>query len=175
MGKGLPRSHTRGEFGGGAAKSGVIKFNDVAITIDGMTGVGFGTAVIGDFPAGNILFLGCVGYMTVVGTGGQAGLSDTWAGDYSVGTTATTDATLTGTDADIVPITELTAATAEVSPRTRGTQADGALCGVVLDNTDGSLELNANVLVDDADISADGITATLRGELYIMYAVLGDD
>lgn len=176
MGKGLPRSHTRGEFASGASSSGVLLVPaGISMVITGAAGNGFGTAVISDFPEGNILFLGCVSYLTFAGTGSDADLGDTWEGDYAVGTTATVDATLGGTDADIVPTTALAAATAEVSPRTRGTQADGALGGAVFDNTDGSLEINVNLSIDDADIAGDDSVITVAGELYIKYAVLGDD
>ena len=63
-------------------------------------------------------------------------------------------------------------AVAEVSPRTLGfSTANGA----IFNNTDGSLELNLNVLVDDADIDADDIPCTADGELFIAYIMLGDD
>lgn len=176
MGKGLPKSHTRGAFAGGASKSGVIQVPaDTTMTITGASGNGWGTAVIGDFPAGNILLLGCVGYLQFAGSGSDADLSDTWVGDYAVGTTATADATLGTTDADIVPSTAIAAATAEVSPRTRGTQADGALAGQVFDNTDDSLEINVNLSIDDAGIAGDDSVITVTGELFINYVVLGDD
>lgn len=177
MGKGLPRSHTRGQFAGGAGpKGGIIKVPEgTTMTITGATGNGWGTAVIGDFPAGNILLLGCVGYLQFAGSGSDADLADDWEGDYAVGTTPTADATLAGTDANVVPSTALAAATAEVSPKTRGTQADGALAGQVFDNTDGSLELNVNLSIDDADIAGDDSVITVTGELHIAYQVLGDD
>jgi len=174
MSKGLPRSLSRGA----PQQQEIIKqtfvIDSVPIIIDGATGVGFGSAVIGDLPEGNILLLGAVAYLQVVGTGGQAGLVDTWAGDFGIGTTPASDGTLSAGDIDLVDSTPLAAATAEASPRTRGAGAT-ATNAAILDNTDGSLELNANVLVDDADISADGVTATLVGELYIAYIVLGDD
>ena len=172
--KGLQRSHTRGKFAGGASHSGTITIAGVALVVDGAAGVGFGAVQISDFPQGNILFLGCVAYLTFTGAGGQGGLVDTWEGDFSIGTTPTADATLTGTDADIVESSVIGAATAEVSPRTRGV-GDTALAGVIFDNTDGTLEINANVIVDDAHISADTMLFTIDGELYIKYMVLGDD
>lgn len=58
-----------------------------------------------------------------------------------------------------------------MSPRARGTNATQA----ILDNTDGSLELNLNLLIDDANISADSQSLTASGELHIVYSVLGDD
>ncbi len=174
MGKGLPRSHSRGD----ALTKEIIKqtfvANALAVNVDGASGVGFGSVVLGDFPEGNILFLGAVSYMQVSGPGGDAGLSDTFDGDYGIGTTPADDGTITNADVDLIPSTLTPAATAEVGVRTRGASTT-TLSGVVLDNTDGSLEINVNVLVDDASISADGIPMTITGELQISYIMLGDD
>ncbi len=175
MGKGLPRSHSRGAFAGADLPAHIVKADAFAFVVDGATGVGFGTAVVGGLPEGNILFLGAVAYMTISGPGGDAGLVDDWEGDFGVGTTPASDGTLTAGDVDIVPSTPLAAATAEVGVRTRGAQGDGSLAGQIFDNTDGSLEVNVNVLVDDVDISADGIPFTATGEVFLMIAVLGDD
>ena len=144
------------------------------LIVAGAAGIGFGSLVVGDFPAGNVLFLGAVSYMTFTGpTSGD--LDDTWEGDYALGTTPASDATISVADEDIVPETALAAATAEVSPRTRATQADGAKAGQVFDNTDGSLELNLNLLIDDANISADNIDMSVTGDIWIQFVMLGDD
>lgn len=171
MGKGLPRSLSRGEPLSQEIIKAIVKVRAVAMTVDGLAGVGDGQVVIGDFPEGNVLFLGAVAYMAFSGPGADANLGDTWQGDFSIGTTADSGDDLTGTDADIIGSTALAAATAEVSPRTRGTGVTQA----ILDNTDGSLELNLNLLVDDADIGADGIAFTVEGELHILYSMLGND
>lgn len=173
MGKGLPRSMSRGN----PLKQEIIRqtfvVDDATLTVDGATGVGFGSVVIGDLPAGNILLLGAVSYMQFTGPT-AAGLTDTWEGDYGIGSTPASDATITNGDVDIIPSTAIAAATAEASPRTRGVSTT-SLNGAILDNTDGSLELNLNLLVDDASISADDINMTVNGELILLYAVLGDD
>lgn len=172
MSKGLPRSMSRGS----ALRQEVMKqtfvAKNVAVTVDGATGVGWGTAVIGDLPAGNILLLGAVAYMQF--TTADAGVQAAFDGDYSIGSTPTADATISGTDADIIPSTALGAATAKVSPRVRGVSTT-SLNGAILDNTDGSLELNLNLIIDDANISADDVAFTATGELILLYAVLGDD
>lgn len=170
MTKGLARSLSRGQFAGTQVKRKVIPIRDLALTVDGASGVGFGSAVIGDFEEGNILFLGAVGYIQATGPT-SADLADDWEGDFAVGTTPAGDGTLTGADVDILPATAFAAATAEASPRTRAANATQA----VFDNTDGSLEINLSILVDDADIGADGIAMTVNGELFIAYLVLGDD
>lgn len=168
--KGLPRSTSRGPLARQDIVKQVVKLNKLPITVNGATGVGFGTAVLGDLPEGNILFLGAVSYVQIT-KATAAGVQDTFDGDYSIGSAPTADATLSGSEVDIIASTALGAATAGVSPRARGTNATQ----VILDNTDGSLELNLNLLIDDANISADSQSLTASGELHIVYSVLGDD
>lgn len=169
--KGLQRSLSRGSPARQDVVKQVVKVNKLAIQVDGATGVGFGSAVIGGLPEGNILFLGAVAYMQFTKAASATGIQATFDGDYGIGTTPASDATITGTDVDIIASTALGAATAGVSPRARGTNATQA----IFDNTDGSLELNLNLLIDDANISADDQDLTVSGELYIVYSVLGDD
>lgn len=174
MSKGLPRSMSRGNPLTQEIIKQVITVRDLEITVTGgaSTAAGVGTKVIGDFPEGNILFLGAVGYFQFAGSGSDAAIAADWQGDYAVGTTATADATLNGTDVDIIASTALAAATAEVSPRTRGTGATQA----IFDNTDGSLEINLNVITDDDDVTdSTAVTMTVNGELHIAYIMLGDD
>lgn len=171
MGKGLPRS-MRNAVGERAqvVRKITIPMRDVPITVDGASGVGFGNAVIGDFPQGNILFLGAVSYLQVsIVT--AAGVQATFDGDYAIGTTPTADATLSGTEVNIVASAPLGAATAGVSPVARSTGVTAA----IFDNTDDSLELNCGVLIDDANISANGQILKLNGYIDLAYAVLGDD
>lgn len=172
MGKGLPRSMSRGA----AARQEVIKQEfvirgTVSVTAAGAA-VGFGTSVIGDLPEGNILLLGAVAYLSLAGTGTDPNLTATWDGDFSIGTAPTADVTLSGAEIDIIASTALGAATAEVSPRVRAFNAAQAM----FDNTDNSLELNLNVLIDAADIT-DGATVVLTasGILQLAYIVMLDD
>lgn len=172
MAKGLPRSRNRGSVARSPIVRLTLKVSNVAISVAGTTGVGWGTAVIGDLPEGNILLLGAVAYMQFTGPT-SASLVDTFDGDYGIGSTPADDGTITNGDVDIVQSTALGAATAEVSPLARGTSASSA-AGVILDNTDGSLELNLNLLIDDANISGT-VAMTATGTLHLSYIVLGDD
>lgn len=171
MGKGLPRSLARG-----GAKEPVFKkvfiAENLPIVVDGASGVGFGSAVLGGLPQGNIVLLGAVSYMKF--STASTDVTTTFDGDYGIGSTPASDATITGADVDVVSSSALGAATARVSPRKRGATAAG-LAGAVLDNTDGSLELNLNLLIDDATISADNVDFLANGELQLLYSVLGDD
>lgn len=165
--KGMIRALSRNPFAQPVRKLS-IPVRNVPISVAGTTGVGFGTAVIGDLPPGNILFLGAVGYMQFATADGD--VQAAFDGDYAIGTTPTADATVAGTEADIVALTALGPATAGLSPVARGTNATQ----VILDNTDGSLELNLNLLIDDANISGTG-DFTVSGVLHIAFTVLGDD
>jgi hypothetical protein len=172
MGKGLPRSMSRGAAQRQDIVKQVVNFTTaVSVTATGAA-VGFGTAVIGDLPEGNILFFGAVAYVQFSGTGSDANLDAAWDGDFSIGTGPTADVTLSGAEIDIIPSTALGAATAEVSPRVRAINATQT----IFDNTDGSLELNLNVLIDAANI-VDGATVPLiaRGTLQLAYVVMLDD
>ena len=171
MGKGLPRSMSRGA----PQRQEIVKqtylVRNLTITVDATTGNGFGTVVIGDFPEGNLLYLGGVSYLTFAGSGSDADLSDTWNGDYSIGTTPSADATLTGTDANLIDSAAIGPAVAEVSPRTRSAGATQAM----LDNTDGSLEINLNLSIDDADIAGTDSVITINGEVQLLFSVMMDD
>ena len=174
MAKGLPRSLSRGS----AIQQEVIKqtftVRDLVVSVSATgAAIGFGSGVVGDFPEGNILLLGAVSYFSFAGSGSDANLSDTWSGDYGVGSAPTADADLgDATDVDIITSTAIGAASAEAIGRTRGTQATTT----ILDNTDGSLELNLNVLIDAADITDDeSVNITVNGELTVLYSVLLDD
>jgi len=114
-----------------------------------------------------------VAYLAISGPGGDGNLADDFEGDVGIGTTAAGDATITAGDVDIIKSTALAAATAEVGPRTRATHLAGDT-GEIHDNTDDSLELNVNVLVDDVDIGGT-VPMTIIGELTILYSVLADD
>ena len=167
MGKGLPRSLARGK-GKTTVRKQVFNFKDVAVSVAGTSGVGFGGAVIGDFPEGNILLLGAAGYVSLYSA--DADIQATYDGDIAVGTVPNANTSLSGTDVDILPSTALGAATAGQSPTVRAANATAA----IFDNTDGSLELNLNVLIDDANISGTAdMTAT--GTVELIYAVLLDD
>lgn len=169
MGKGLPRSTARAPAMRSAVQKLNIPMNALAIAVAGASGIGFGTTVLRGLPQGNILLLGAVCNAQFT-HGADANAIATFTGNFGIGSAPVTAGTMTGTQADIIASTALSAATANVSPAVRVANATQA----ILDNTDGSLELNLNLLIDDASISgAAGFTAV--GFLSIAYIVLGDD
>lgn len=173
MGKGLPRSLKNA----GVEKSAPSKLD---IPLDGLTvtvsatgaAIGFGSTVIRGLPQGNIQLLGVVAYVGLAGSGSDANLTDTWSGDFGIGTTPADDATISAADVNIIASTAVGPATAEAIAAVRTTNSTP----VILDNTDGSLELNLNVLIDAANIVDDeSVDLTVSGSLHISYQVLGDD
>lgn len=173
MAKGLPRSLAHAPKAVAPIVKELIRVNHSIDSVTVTTAIGFGSVIIGDFPQGNILVLGAVANLQFSGPGASADLVDTWEGDFGIGTTPAADATITGTDVDIVASTALAAATAEVGVKTRGVVPT---TGVIYDNTDGSLEINLSLLVDAADQTDDTTVAiSAVGEVYLSYVVLGDD
>lgn len=171
MSKGLARSLSRGN----ALEQNVTKIRlslNEAMTFTGSTGVVVGqTAVIAGLPEANILILGAVANLTFTGPT-SANLADDFQGDFALGSTPIDDATIGGADADIIASTAIAAATAEVSAANRATTAAQS----IIDNTDGSGELNLNVLLD-ADEVTDGedVVVTVTGTVDVAFITLGDD
>lgn len=169
MPKGLARSIARGSPSQAPIWRRDIRIRDALCNVAGASGIGFGSALIGALPEGNFAFLGAVAYVQFRGPT-SAGLVDTWTGNYGVGTTPADDGTITGADVNIIPSTAISAATAELSPLTRGASTAYA----VIDATAG-LGLYLNLLVADASISADDVEITANGILHLAGIFLGDD
>jgi hypothetical protein len=174
--KGLPYSNSRGVAADApVVRKTTIPVRAVALSVASITtGAGSGTVVLGDFPEGNILFLGASSYLRFSTTDADI-TSAVWEGDYGIGTTADADVTLSGTDINLTGTgtpAPIGPAVDKISPVTR---AVGSTV-TIFDNTDGALEVNLNVLVDAAHIG-DGVTAsfTVDGAVEIVYVVLGDD
>lgn len=165
--KGLLRSLGRNPAQQAVRKQ-LVRVTNKAISVAGTTGVGFGSVEIGDLPSGNILLLGAISYLQF--TTVDADVQATFDGDYSIGSAPTADASLAGAEVDLIPSTPLGAATGGVSPVVRGANATQ----VMLDNTDGSLELNLNLLIDDVNISGPG-DFTVSGFVMLLYSVMADD
>lgn len=173
MSKGLGRSLQRGLKSEARIVKDTIDLTGKTIDIVSVSSaIGFGSLEISDFPEGNILVLGIAGTIGFAGSGSDANLADTWEGNFGIGSTPASDATISGDDENIVTEVDMATAAAEVLAPFR--VAD--VSSVILDNTDGSLEMNLNVLIDAADIVDDKtVVLTLSGLLEISYVVLGND
>lgn len=175
MSKGLPRSLANSDRINVVERvidlTGLV-LSSVAAAGTGDQNQGLSTAVIGALPEADLLLLGAKAELAFAGPGSSADLSDVWEGDFSIGTAPDADGTLENDEVDILASTALTAA-AEVTPSTRVVNATAA----VLDNRDGSLELNLNLAIDAAAATGqdDGtsVDITLSGTVTVVYVVLG--
>lgn len=127
-----------------------------------------GSQKIYDFPAGNILILGATTDLAI--TAGAGGIGDTAAVVGSVGSVAAANdnATLTSTEANIVPSTTATL--------TGGVGAmDGESTAVaMLDGTATAVDAYLNFAVPDAGSSAND-TLAVSGTVTIAWINLGDN
>ncbi len=172
MTKGLQRSLKRGSKSSSAIVKDVLDLTGVRLTVSAAgAGIAFGSTTIGGFPEGNILIHGIGGTVGFDGNG-TGNVSATWEGDFGIGTTPADDATITGTDVDILASKAIGPATLELIDPARHVEAGQGM----FDNTDGTLEINLNLLIDAADFF-DGQSEhmTLAGLLEISYVVLGND
>lgn len=164
------------EYGDGVIHKTVLTCTATPVTITDDAGVAQygGTGKIYDFPAGLLLtFGGVIDGAVTLGTTGT--IINTWAGGVALGTaTATTGATLTGTEADILPEVDVSAATAKVavvdavSVATALTESGARW----FDGTSSAKDLFLNLVVDD-DASHTSGTGTFTGTVTLMWANLG--
>lgn len=159
------------ERGGAVVHQTTLTLTAVSLTMTDATTAGcHGALEVYDFPAGIITFLGATTNLTTLA--GAGGIGDTAALVGSVGTVtnAADNATLTSTEADIVP-------------STTGTLSGGA--GVLLgksttsqlvqfDGTATAKKAFLNFAVPDAGSSADD-TLTLSGTITLTWLNAGDN
>jgi len=152
----------------------VLRCVETPISISDDAGVAqYGGVKIYTFPEGAIHTLGA----TVRGQfKGYASLIDTFDGDVALGTaTATTGATLTGTEANILQSTAISQAVAEIAEvsavpvATALTESGGRW----FDGTSTPVEVYLNFVVDDNAAHGAG-TATFTGVITITWVNLGD-
>ena len=168
--KGLQRSISRGPKATAAVLKMDIPFTHV-VAIDGAA-VGFGTVPLAQLPEGNLLIHGLILNLTTMTRVGTEIIA-TWIGDTGLGTTPMDDATISAGDDDLIVSGTTIIAVAGVAPAQRRITRT-TISEVVIDNTAGALEVNLNILVDDASI-ADDDSLTVVGSLHMTYTVLGDD
>jgi hypothetical protein len=163
------------EYGNDVIHKTVITCTATPITITDDAGVAqYGGVKIYDFPLGAIATLGAVvsGALTAGVTGT---ITDTWAGDVALGTaTATTGATLTGTESDILQSTAIAAATAKVGtvaafPVATALTEAGARW---FDGTATAKDCFLNFVIDDSATHTAG-TAAFTGTITLTWINLG--
>lgn len=150
-----------------------LQINNSVVVVSAVTdAIGFGSIVLGGLPEGYLKIVSSVLRLQLSGSGSDGNLIDTWSGDFSVGSTPASDATISLDDENIIASTAVGPAVAEVSPlQTIPFNAD-----FVLDNTAANLELNLNVLIDAADIAdSTSVTLTAVGLLEVTLITMLDD
>lgn len=173
MAKGLIRSLGRANPGAEKdVRRVVYPVSNVSLTVTGGAGtnLGLGSAVIGKLPEGNVLFIGGASYLQF--STASANAIATWAGSYAVGHAINAAQTHSGTAASFITDSVLSAATAKLSPITRGTSVTAAM----IDNTANATNLNLNMLTADNSVT-DSLTAafTVNGYVTLVYIVIGDN
>lgn len=158
------------EYNEGLIHKTVLTLSATPVTISDDAGVAQygGTGKIYDLPEGAITFLGCVidGDLTLGDTGT---FIDAYDGDVALGTvTATTGATLTGTEADIMASSAIAQAVAKVSAV--GAVSSGA---TIVDGTSTAKDVFLNFVIDD-DATHTAGTGTFTGTVTMLWANTGD-
>lgn len=153
------------EYGGdGISRQTVLICEAMPVTVANTTGASFGSQKVYDFPLGRIFVKGVTAYFGTITFGST--IASGGSGDYSMGTTATADATLSGTDINLLP------SSAMVDPfvvRTGYSAAGTALAAAAaFDGTATAVDAILNVIIDDADVSDAGTdTAYFTGVIVI--------
>jgi hypothetical protein len=157
---------------------------------------GWGTAVIQGLPRGNIVILEAFAnlqFSSLINGVANPNVPATFTGAFSIGTTATADATLASTDANVVPSTAMTTAVASVAAVTPSTVS---ALNLVVNNSDSvsgttpklvpigqnatsvtvktgpAIGLNLNFTI--ANVSTAPAPITINGSVTITYALNGN-
>lgn len=149
----------------------VITLKDRAVTLADNAGVvAYGSSKLFDFPQGSIVIQGATANLAV--TKSSAGVTATFNGDFALGTAAAdNNATLTTTEANIIPSTATPAAVAGAT-----TAKGRSTAAVTLDGTTTAVDAYINFLVDDADhdVTTTPANLILNGTVTILWANMGD-
>lgn len=165
---------TATEYGDGVTHKTVLTCVATPVVFADDTGVAqYGGVKVYDFPEGLINTLGCSidGALTL-----PAPFIDTYDGDVALGTvTATTGATLTGTEADVLQSTPISQAVAKVAVCDAITIATALTesGGRHLDGTGTAKDLFLNFVIDD-NAAHTAETGTFTGTITFMWSQQGD-
>lgn len=163
---------TAAEFGVGVLHKTTLTLANAVVNVANTTGASFGGTLLYTFPEGRILVMGVTANLAVVWTDASSPvIAQDGSGDFSLGTTITADATLDGTDVDLLPSTAMT------DPFVAGVGAAvGALAASAqFDGTTTPVELNVNMIIDDADVGdATNQDVLVSGTVTFTWVNLGD-
>lgn len=163
------------EYGDGIVHKTVVTFLNTTIALTDEAGVvAYGGLKFYDMPEGHVCVIGAVTDLNL--TKSSAGVNDDWDGDFSVGTvTASNNATLTSTEANIIPSTATPQAVAGAT--TADGQSTSTECPAYFDGTATATDIYINFLVDDTDHNVGGTACNLilNGTLTLTWINLGDN
>lgn len=146
-----------------------LKLNSLPVTVGNTSGASFGSKKLYDFLAGRVYMIGGTANLSFAWTGED--IAATGSGDFSIGTTATADATLNSTDVNLLE------STAMLDPFVAGVgTGTGAFAApAAFDGTTTAIDMYLNMIIDDADV-ADGASDTVlvSGTIHFAYFNLGD-
>lgn len=161
---------TASERGNSLVHKTVLTLASTPVTVANTTGASFGSVKLYDFPEGRLLVLGVVATLGFVWTGED--IDAAGSGDFSLGTTATADATLSGTDVNLLPSTAMT------DPAVLGVLAatSGALAASAqIDGTSAAVDAYLNIIIDDADVAdAASDVVLVSGTVTVVWTLIGD-
>jgi hypothetical protein len=146
-----------------------LTVDDLSVTMtDATTAGSHGSQKLVTFPAGNIHILGATTNLTIARVGTALAANSAVVGSLGSVTVATDNATLTSTEANIVPSTTSTLSSG--SGVTKG-ESTGA---VTLDGTTSAVEVYLNFATPDAG-STGNDALLVNGTIVITYVNLGDN
>jgi hypothetical protein len=157
------------EYGTGYGHTTVFTLTSTPVTVANVTGASFGGLKLYDFPEGRIMIVGGTASFSFDWSASDIGAAG--SGDFSLGTTISADATLGGTDVDIM------ASTAMLDPFVSGVgTGSGALVNnTAFDGTGTAKDLNLNIIIDDADVAdAASDIVYVTGTITVKWDFLGD-
>lgn len=157
------------EYGDGVIHQTVLTLTATPITITRNIGdsSGQGYVKLYDFPEGRINVLGNTGSLEF--TFG-ANMAVDGSGDFSMGTTGTTDTTLDGTDVDLFPSTGIT----DPLVASVGSGSGALAASAQFDGTTTAKDLNLSVICDAGDVTVGDSSCTVTGTVTITWINLGD-
>lgn len=147
--------------------------NTPVVLVDEAGVVAYGGLKIATLPEGAVVWLGATADLAL--TADDVGVNADWDGDFALGTvTASNDATLTGTEQDLLPTTATPQAAGSATTATG--QSTATEVGAVHDGTTTAIPVFLNILVDDADHNVAGTPTNIvcNGTITLLYADMGD-
>jgi hypothetical protein len=161
---------TAAEHGDGVFHKTVLTINSAVFALTEAGTAGWGTMPLYDFPAGSLSILGVTADITFDASADTTNVAATGSGDFSVGSTATADATLDTTDVDLVPSSPLS----DPFVSSVGLGVGRMATMVTFDGTTTPKEAHLNLIIDAGDQTDDAAGLTLTGTVTIAWLNAGD-